>query len=302
MIDFTKIAAFLVCGVLAMAGSGCRLMHREMQATRLLEKSRLMSQQAVFAMEKGDLQEADHLLVQALQLCPQDVEARARYSRLLWRCGRQDEALHQLKIALGMAPQDAELHLQIAEQYLELGRLTEAQFHIQKVLELAPQNPGGWVLQGRLALARNDPEEALPVFHRAAGLRPNDREILEWIAQAYHARGDADQVLAVRQRIIDTFAPGEESVEALAALAEAYRAVKRYTSAAQTYLQAAGKAGNPEPYLLAAAENYLYAGEPARALSLTDQILAQNPQNSRARNLYNRLQETMIASQPNLVR
>jgi tetratricopeptide (TPR) repeat protein len=302
MIDFTKIAVSATFGILAIMGSGCRLMYREVQATRLLEKSRLMSQQAIFAMEKGDLQEADHLLVQALQLCPQDVEARARYSRLLWQCGRRDEALDQMKIALRIAPRDTGLHLQIAEQYLDLGRLTEAQFHIQKVLELAPENPGGWILQGRLALARNNPEEALSSFHRAAGLRPNDREILEWIAQAYEARGDADQVLAVRQRIIDTFAPGEESVEALTALAEAHRAVGRYASAAEIYLQVAGKAQNPEPYLLAAGENYLRAGDSQRALIVTNQILAQNPHNPRARELYNRAQEVTVASQAPILR
>jgi len=302
MIDFTKIAAGLALSALVVSGAGCRLMHREMQATRLLEKSRLMSQQALFAMEKGELQEADHLLVQALQLCPQDTEARARYSRLLWRCGRQEEALDQMKIALRTAPQDPELHLQIAEQYLELGRITEAQSHIQKVLDLAPQHPGGWVLQGRLALARNNPEAGLTAFHRAAGLRPNDRTILEWIARAYQARGDADQALAVRQRIMDTFSPGEESVEALIALAEAYRAVERYASAAETYLQAARKADNPEPYLVAAAENYARAGQSQKALGITDQLLAENPQSHRARELRDQLQGITVASQSGILR
>ncbi len=272
-------------------------MHREMQATRLLERCRLMSQQAYFAMEKGDLQEADHLLVQALQLCPQDTEARARYAQLLWRCGRREEALDQMKIALRIAPNDAELHLRIAEQYLELGQSTEAQSHIQRGLHLAPQNPNGWVLQGRLALMRNDPEAALRAFHQAASLRPHDRHILEWMAKAYLARGDADQALAVRQRILDTFTPGEESQEALVALAEAYQAVERYASAAEIYLQAAQKSDNPEPLLLAAAENYYRAGQPAQALGITAQILASNPQNPRARDLQSRLQGVTVASQ-----
>lgn len=302
MIDFTKTAAIWAVLGLVVGGGGCRLMHREMQATRLLEKSRLMSQQAYFAMEKGDLQEADHLLVQALQLCPQDTEARARYSQLLWRCGRREEALEQMKIALRMAPHDAELHFRIAEQYLELGQLTEAQAHIQRGLDIARENPNGWVLQGRLALMRNDPDAALRAFHQAAGIRPQDRDILEWIAKAYLARGDTDQALAVRQRIMDTFTPGEESEQALVALAEAYQAVRRYASAAEIYLQAAQKSDHPEPLLLAAAENYYRAGQPGQALGITEQILASNPQNHRARDLQGRLQGVTVASQSPIFR
>lgn len=302
LIHCIKLAVWVSIGTLLMLGAGCRLMQRQIQATRLLEKSRSLNQEALFAMERGDLQEADRLLVQALRICPQDTESRARYSQLLWRCGKHEEALRQIQIALRLAPNQPDLHIQAAGQYLELGRLTEAQGHIEEVLRLAPKNSTGWLLQGRLVLSRGDADAALIAFHRALGLRPADREILQWIATAYGQKGHWEQVLAVRQRIIETYTPGEEPPEALVALAEAYQSVGRYSNAAQSYLEAARKVSDPEPYLLAAAENQWLAGEVSASATLAQQVLALDPQNRRARTLLARIQSQPDVPQESLWR
>jgi|GEM_PF-963233 tetratricopeptide (TPR) repeat protein len=271
----TRCAKLVVIASALLAGSGCRLMHRELMATRLLEQSRLLSQQAHYALQRGDLQEADRLLVQALRTCPNDVEARARYARVLWQCGKREEALQQLQMALSTAPQNPDLHVQMAEFLVELGRLNQAERHAQSAIAVAPKSSTAWLIQGRIALMRNRPDEALAAFYRALGVRPDDRDALHWIAQAYRAKGDWEQVLAVQQRILQGYSPGDEPPEQLAALGEAYRMLGRYADAAATYLQAAQRAGESNPYLALAAECYAQAGNEAEAQRLMAQIQPQ---------------------------
>ncbi|WP_347242763.1 tetratricopeptide repeat protein [Thermogutta sp.] len=250
-------------------------MHRELMATRLLEQSRLLSQQAHYALQRGDLQEADRLLVQALRTCPTDVEARANYARVLWQCNKREEALQQLQMALDSAPQNPDLHVQMAEFLVELGRLDQAERHARSAIAVAPKSPAAWLIQGRIALMKNRPDEALGAFYRVLGLRPDDRDALHWIAEAYRVKGDWEQVLAVRQRILQGYSPGDEPPEQLAALGEAYRMLGRYADAAATYLQAAQRSRDSAPYLALAAECYAQAGNTDAAQRLTAQIQPQ---------------------------
>jgi len=271
----TRGAKLVVIAWALLAGSGCRLMHRELMATRLLEQSRLLSQQAHYALQRGDLQEADRLLVQALRTCPNDVEARASYARLLWQCGKRDEALQQLQMALDAAPQNPDLHVQMAEFLVELGRLDQAERHARSAIAVAPKSPAAWLIQGRIALMKNRPDDALAAFYRVLGGRPDDRDALSWIAQAYRTKGDWEQVLAVQQRILQGYSPGDEPPEQLAALGEAYRMLGRYADAAAAYLQAARKARDSHSYVALAAECYARAGNEIEAQRLMAQIQPQ---------------------------
>lgn len=298
MNHFTRWAICLMMAAALLGEAGCRLMQREAMATKLLAQSRLLSQQALYAMQKSDLQEADRLLVQALRTSPQDTEARARYARVLWMCGKREQALQQLQIALRMAPDNSDLHVQIAECYLELGQVNLAKNHAELAVRLGPKNPSAWLMMGRVALSQRETEKALAAFHRALGLRPGDREALPWIARAYEIKGDWEQVLAVRQRILEGYAPGEEPAEQLAALAEAYRALGRFADAATTYLQAAQKTSEPTEYLVAAAEAYLQAGQMEAAGELVNRVLAAKPQNPRALDLSSQLRGTLVAGHP----
>lgn len=298
MTHFTKSAIRLILGVALLGEAGCRLMQREALATKLLAQSRLLSQQALYAMQKGDLQEADRLLVQALRTSPNDTEARARYARVLWMCGKREEALRQLQIALRTTSDNPDLHVQMADCYLELGRLNLAKNHAEAAVRLGPKNPSAWLTLGRVALAEKETEKALAAFHRVLGLRPGDREALRWIAQTYEAKGDWEQVLAVRQRILEGYAPGEEPADELAALGETYRILGRFADAAGAYLRAAQKVPEPTDYLMAAAEAYFQAGQVEAAAQIANRVLAANPQNPQARDLLSQLQGTAVAGQP----
>src|SRR3972149_5732410 len=56
--------------------AGCRLAGREGPVSQSLAESRKLSREGVAAMERGQQQQAESLLAQAVQVCPADPEAR----------------------------------------------------------------------------------------------------------------------------------------------------------------------------------------------------------------------------------
>ena len=269
--------------------SGCSLVQRHMRPVRELEVSRQLTREANFALERGDLQEADRLLVQALRQCETDAEARALYGEVLWRLGQREAALQQLKSAAEQAPDQAPIHLRLAEKYLASGSAELAQRHTETAIRISPGNSAAWLMHGKVLQARGQIQTAISALQRSLDFNPEETEALARLAECYQASGQPDRALAEWQAALERYRPGHEPVEWLVAVAQVYQWIGRHADAAEYYAQAAERDnGNPD-LLVQAGLAHLRAGDRVVALTNLRKALAIDPRNPDAHRLLQQL-------------
>ncbi len=259
--------------------SGCNLVQRHMRPVRELEVSRQLTREASFALERGDLQEADRLLVEALRECKTDAEARALYGDVLWRLGQHEAALQQLQWAVQQAPDLPSIQLRLAEKYLESGDTGLAQRHTEAAIRHGHDNGAAWLTHGRVLQAQGKMEAAIRAYQRSLDCYPDNPDALASLAVCYQASGQLDRALAEWQAALEKCQPGQEPVAWLVGLGQVYRQVRRPADAAEQFAHAAERdSGNPD-LLVQAGLAWLEAGDRRAAVSSFQQALAKAPQN-----------------------
>ncbi len=160
-------------------------------------KARSLTARGRALLGRGDYEEAEHLLREAISLAPGFAEARAHLGDLLRETGRAAEAELEYLRALAVEHADAEIHARLGELYLERpageGRAAEAALFLTRALDLRPD----WV-ELHLDLAR-----AL----RAAGDFPGAlRHVERYLAGMPRDRNRAD-ALALKRTLEDLVPP-----------------------------------------------------------------------------------------------
>ena len=288
--------AFPLGLALAALSSGCRLPGGKGPVSRSLAASRQLCQQGVAAIERGQWEQAEQLLSEALDACSEDPDARRHYAEVLWHRGDREAAVAELLEASRVAGEDAILHVRVAQMRLAMGHMDLARQAVQRALDLDPKLSAAWAMRGRVRRAAGQPRLALADYHRALGLDPNDRSIPLEIAQLYRQLDQPQRALAALQSLADTYSPGEEPQDVLYLEGLAYAALGRHDDAVESF-SAALVRGQPSPeilYQLAKAE--LDAGRPTHAAAAAGQALALDPQHQPSRQL---LDHTRLAHQPN---
>ena len=125
----SSTAAFVagVAIVVAMCGSGCRLVRQRGPVPADLAAARRLSNEGLSAVDHRDLARAEKLLERAVQSCPLDVDARRHYAEVLWKRGERTAAVMQVAEALKLSPEDAGLCVEGGRMYLELGLFGDAE-------------------------------------------------------------------------------------------------------------------------------------------------------------------------------
>jgi tetratricopeptide (TPR) repeat protein len=234
-------AAILV----AVCGSGCRLVTRRGPVPADLADARRLSNEGLAAADRDDLARAQGLLAQAVQNCPVDVDARRHYADVLWRRGATTEAIAQMKRALELSPGDAGLSVKAGEMYLDLGLFDEADRLAREAVRLAPKSAEAWHLQGRIALARGQPAPALDDFHRALAIAPENREALLDTAEAYRRLDQPQRALATLAVLGETYGPDDLPPEIMVLEGLAQEALGRRGDAVASYRRAVAVEGAP---------------------------------------------------------
>ena len=276
--------------ILTVLASGCRLGGNEGPVSESLVTCRQLSQQGVVAIERGQWDEAETLLAQAVKTCPVESDARRHYAETLWRRGARSEAIDQLEEAVELVDNDGSLHVRIAEMYLALGQTQLARSHAEQALDLDPKLSAGWSIRGRINRAGGDARQALADYHRALGYAPNDRALLMEIAELYRELNQPQRALSVLQSLADTYSPGEEPQRVLYFEGLAYAAMGRHDDAANSFSLAAGR-GTPSPEILCAlAEAEWSMGRSDAAAVAARKALTLDPQHQPSRRLLGRVE------------
>lgn len=204
--------------LLLVAYSGCLFGRRDGPVPADLMRSRQLTLRGVRAMERGQGPDAENLLREAVTSYPVDPEARRHYAAALWQAGKRDQALAQIDSALKLAADDPTLHLARCQYQLELGDLQAALAAAQQAVDLEPGLGEAWAMRARVHRRRGDLAEALADYHRALGKLPQDRAILQDLAELHWSQwlADADsqhhlhRAAASLNVLLETYPQGDE--------------------------------------------------------------------------------------------
>ena len=238
--SFAPVAAAAI--VVAVLGSGCRLMPRG-PVPQDLATARRLSNQGLSAADQNDLVRAEGLLERAVKSCPTDIEARRHYADVLWKRGERMEAVTQIAEALRLAPGDVPLCIEGGRMYMELGLLDDADRLAGDAVAGAPRSADAWHLRGQVALARGRDEEALADFHRALAIAPDDRAVLFDTADVYRRLNRPQRALATLAILGETYGPNQTPANVLALEGMAQESLGRRIDALESYRAALARGG-----------------------------------------------------------
>jgi len=267
----------IVGAALALASGGCRFPGGEGRVSESLVASRQLCHQGVSAIERGQWEQAEQVLADAVERCPVDPDARRHYADALWHRGQREQAVWQLEQASRLALDDATLHVLLAEKRLAMGQVELARQSAQHAIDLDPKLADAWAIRGRISHAGGQPREALADYHRALGLAPDDRAIQLEIAKLYGELNRPRRALAALDNLADTYPAGEEPQQVLYLRGLAYAALERWDDAAGSFSAACVREGPTAEILFQLGRAELLAGRPAEAEAAVRQALALDP-------------------------
>lgn len=280
----------VVLGAMLALLAGCRLPGRDGPVSQSLAESRKLSRQGVAAMERGQRQQAEELLAQAVKVCPADPEARRNYAETLWLHGSRAEAISQMEEAARSGGEDAAFWTRLAEMYLAIDRVEQSGQSVRQALDLDPKLASAWAVRGGVMRASGQPREALADYLRALGYAPGDNKILLEVAELYRQLDQPERALQTLQVLADSYAPGEEPQQVLYLTGMAYTALGRHGDAVESF-SAAVIRDKPTPEILyRLAEAELLAGYADEAVKVAQQALALDPQHQPSRDLIGRIE------------
>ena len=298
-----KACPWAQCGwliVLAAAQAGCHFRRWDGPVPRSLVVSRQLSQQGQTALERRNWERAEQLLAQAVKTFPQDAEARRHYAEALWQRGKRGEALDEMRVAMRLAPDDPQLLARAAEMRLAGGDGAEAGRLIERALDVDPKNPRVWALRGKRFEQTGDVRAALADYQRALGYRPDDRDVLLSVAEAYRRLNEPQRALASLHCLAETYPPGEEPPQIHYLTGLAYSGLGRFADAVDSFSAARDRGPAWPELLFRLADAQWRAGRPEDARQTALRALALDPRHVGSQTLLRRIAQAPRDAAPAL--
>jgi tetratricopeptide (TPR) repeat protein len=298
-----QITSIVLTAVCLWPAVGCRWAGLRDPVPAALAASRKLSSEGNELLERKQPDKAEAKLVQAVNTCPTDCDARRYYAETLWLRNARPEAIAQLEEACRLSP-DSDLRVRLAEMYLEMGRLDEAGHHIDQVIDRNLKLSAAWRVRGRVLRCRGDRLlaagnrdqaqanylQALADLHRAAGFDPNDRQVIGETAAVYRSLGQPQRALESMQSLVETYSPGEEPQQVLYWTGLDCMALHRYDDAVAN-LSTAISRDRPTPELYySLGEAQFRNGRTHEAAAALKQALVIEPQHAPSRKLLGEIQ------------
>ncbi len=156
-----------------------------------------MVQQAIDAVAKGDLQEAEDKYLHVLRIAPKDhrnVLVHASLGRVREQMGRDMDALESYTYALNLAPLSVPILTSRADLYLRLGNNVKALVDYGNIVDVDPNNVHARCCKGYILSKERRYTEARIDYERALEVEPDNYAAnlgLAILNQATGKRGEA---------------------------------------------------------------------------------------------------------------
>jgi tetratricopeptide (TPR) repeat protein len=238
-----RSSLFCFFGMLLVSSVGCQLNRSVAAFSPSQIISSEQSRKGVAALERGDLDDAEKRLEDAVKKSKNDINYRRHYAEVLWQQGKHHEALQQLNEAVRRGGKhNAALYLSLAEKYLAIREYTTAYRYADEAVRLASHDYQSWALRGRAkrlqAVHQGNAEQSIAMLHqaredylRAVSLAPNDRELLTELAAVQMGCGQPEQALATWLTVQKLYPQGKEPAEVLIGKTETLTVLHRLDEA-----------------------------------------------------------------------
>lgn len=257
------------------------------------------SREGIAAFERGEYEEAEKRLDQAIKGDENDLNARRYYAETLWARGKKDEAfqtLVQVAREHGTPDEAAEVNRSLAEKLLHEGQPVSALNFAEKVIELAPNRADGWALRGNVFWQLGKTEDALADYHKALHYAPDDRDLLWQMAILENQAGLYDRSLATWQRLGRLYPGNREPAEILCGKAFACRKMKRYQESSEFYTLAIEQKPERVEYYALLADVYLENNDTVAAAEVVTRVNSLFPASGETRELNRRMEQLRLAA------
>ncbi len=177
------------------------------------DKRELIPYLSSFYQQKGELETAEQLVRQGLEITPEDTDLLFELGVLYDKQQRSDAAIETMERVLEIDPDHADALNYIGYTYADKGiHLDQAEEMIRRALEQKPEN--GYIIDslGWLYYQRGMYEKAATHIEKAARLVPDDPIVLEHLGDVYVKLNKPRKALDSYQQALDL---GPEDPEAL---------------------------------------------------------------------------------------
>lgn len=198
----------------------------------LLQKSKKRLEETYIKMAQDTAQtnpeETLLLLRSALEMNPNNIQARLQIADIAKQTNKIDEAIFNYEEILKIDPKYPDVHYQLALAYLEKGLFDSALQELRKELFVNPQNYNAQCKLGELYIAAGQPDKAMPLFNNAIETNPEKFRAYLGLGIAYWKRGETTKAKENFQRVL-TINPRHR--QALFYMASIYKDEKNYLGA-----------------------------------------------------------------------
>lgn len=240
------------------------------------------------AESRGDVQEAQDLLSDAISRNPEAAEHHFQLAQLLVRQNNHSQAFRHLHECTQLDPDDPRSYRELGRLMVRHGNLTKAEEFIQKALANNPMDADALAIRAEIHHRSGESDKALNDVLMALSITPNSTSLTKRAADYYAESGNhskASEILRRAERRIGLL-KGERT-ELLWKLGETYMAQNRWDDSVKAFEKAVHMGPEPtesQQYMLAYSQ--LKAGNEAEARMRLENLLERNPQNNSALHLY----------------
>ncbi|HSK28512.1 MAG TPA: XrtA/PEP-CTERM system TPR-repeat protein PrsT, partial [Candidatus Limnocylindria bacterium] len=227
------------------------------------------------ALRSGDLESSKTYFQWLAETQPENAAARAHLGAVRFDLGEIEDGIADLEQSVRQDPNSGALAL-LATSYMRTAQLDKAMEAAQKLTHDHPKSALGPTLAGIIHVWRNDPDQARAAFQRARTLDPDGPGAGLNLATLDFKEGNLE---AARQVLVETVEKNPQNPRVLQRLGELEAVMERPEAKSRIVEWMALEPKNIEPKVLLA-QLHLQAGEPQKALDLTERLLQSHPSNS----------------------
>ena len=126
----------------------------------------------------GDTKETETLVKNAINTAPDTTQFHYGFAKIYQVLKKYPQAIEEINKALKLEPDNAANQFLLAKLLISNNQLNESRAILSKLALAYPKNPAPRELEGRIALAQNQPEEAIKLFQQALSIKESTSVIM----------------------------------------------------------------------------------------------------------------------------
>ncbi|HEX3666169.1 MAG TPA: sulfotransferase [Rhizomicrobium sp.] len=150
----------------------------------------------------GRYEDAENLLVRALELAPGFRVARQNYATILYRQNKAAEAIAQTDLLLKDDPRNAGVRALKAAALGQIGEYAEAVANYETLLAGQPAQPKAWMSYGHSLKALGRQQDCITAYRRSIALSPQLGEAWWSLANLKTLRFSAEDISQMRTQLV----------------------------------------------------------------------------------------------------